>query len=124
MPQNANVRITLARENFTLRSPQFVFRGVARDFSNIDRGPVVKLSLAQPIIHTEQIAGPFQLVIKPYQQFKFRLGRGERGPAGVGLQEVFYQDIDPPGVTYPAINFAGGYFPAHPEIPVMKVFKP
>ncbi len=40
-----------------------------------------------------------------------------------GAQEVFYQDTDPL-VTYPAINFKRGFFPAHPDIPTLLVFKP
>ncbi len=49
--------------------------------------------------------------------------QGIPGPTGVGLQEVFYQSTDPV-VTYPAINFKAGFFPAHPDIPTLLVYKP
>ncbi len=38
-------------------------------------------------------------------------------------EEVYYQATDPV-VTWPAINFKEGYFPGHPTIPAMVVFKP
>ena len=38
-------------------------------------------------------------------------------------QEVFYQDTDP-SVSYPAINFKEGVFPAYPDVPVMLVNVP
>lgn len=40
-----------------------------------------------------------------------------------GLKEVFYQDDDP-DISYSAINFKTGVFPAHPDVPVMLVNEP
>ncbi len=45
------------------------------------------------------------------------------GSPSAGLREVFYQDVDPI-VEMPSINFKRGFFPAHPDIPTMLVFRP
>ncbi len=66
---------------------------------------------------------PTTLQVRPYRAV-FKILEGQRGlPGADAVREVYYQDTDPV-VTQPSINFKRGFFPVHPDIPTLLVFKP